>query len=135
MSEVEDLRREVANGLRRRVDDFEVEQRLVDAVCRLPADARDFAFERVFFVAIGGSLGGFYVLPRQLEGRMLVVLNGDWKGEHFASAVAHELAHLMLGHPDPEVGKHAVAHENEAAKLIREWGFGGIGSIRIQEVP
>jgi hypothetical protein len=66
---------------------------------------------------------------------MLVVLNGDWKGEHFASAVAHELAHLMLGHPDPEVGRHSVTHENDAAKLIREWGFGGIGSIRIQELP
>jgi hypothetical protein len=135
VSEVEDLRREVVNGLRRRVDDFQVDERLVDAVCRLPADARDFAFERVFIVAIGGSLGGFYLLPQRLEGRMLVVLNGDWKGEHFASAVAHELAHLMLAHPDPDVGRHAVTHENEAAALVREWGFGGIGSIRIQEVP
>jgi hypothetical protein len=37
----------------------------------------------------------------------------------FQSAVAHELAHIWLGHPDAELLDEAERHENEAAELVR----------------
>jgi hypothetical protein len=139
----EGIRREVAHRRRCRIgaDDFQVEQKLIEALCRLPEDARDFALDRCFFITMGGeNEGGFYVSPTTLaagaeEPRWLVVLNSSWKGEDFQSAVAHEIAHLWLGHPEFDMGPDVVSNENEAAAEVRKWGFTGIGSLRFEDRP
>jgi hypothetical protein len=104
----------------------------------LPDEPREFALKRCFFVAIGGDdHGGFFVSPESLaagadEPRSLVVLNSSWKLVDFQSAVAHEIAHLWLGHPDADFGPDVEKHENEAAEQVRTWGFSGIGSVPYQ---
>jgi hypothetical protein len=83
----EEVRREVAYRARRCVEDFQVEQKLLDAICRLPENARELALERCYFVAITAAQGGFYISPQSpLAGdeelqRTLVVLNGagSWR--------------------------------------------------------
>jgi integrase len=137
MSE-DELRREVDDRAKRRTggDDFQVEQKLIAALCRLPEDVREFALEKCFFVTIGrDDDGGFFVSPQFVSGRSLVVLNSAWKVDDFQSAVAHEIAHLWLGHPEFDMGPDVVRHEDEAAAKVREWGFGGIGSLRFGERP
>ncbi len=137
----DELRREVVHYARTRIDDFQAEQKLIDALCRLPDNVRIFALEHCFFVAIGGDEGGFFVSPQSLTaggasgGRWLVVLNSSWKLDHFQSAVAHEIAHLWLGHPEADLGTDVALHENEAAEQVRAWGFGGIGSLRYEDRP
>src|SRR5262249_32100117 len=124
--------------------DFQVEQKLVDAISRLPEDVRELALERCFFVAIGGDEGGSFFAPETITGlldvgsgapRYLVVLNSGWKLNDFQSAVAHEIAHIWLRDPDADFGDEAERHENEAAALAREWGFTGIGSLPFRERP
>lgn len=100
----DEVRREVVHALRARIDDFQVEQKLVDAIARLPDKVRTFALERCYFVAIGGNHGGFFVSPEYIAGRTLIVLNSCWKIDAFQSAVAHEIAHPWRGHPDADLG-------------------------------
>jgi hypothetical protein len=142
----DEIRREVNDRARRRVlpDGSQVEQKLIEALCRLPEDVRNFAVERCFFAVLGGpNAHGFFVLHASLsagagEPRELVVLNSsraaEDEDEAFQSIVAHEIAHLWLGHP--EMGSpDFVANEDEAAKLVREWGFTGIGALGFDERP
>jgi hypothetical protein len=42
------------------------------------------------------------------------------------SAVAHEIAHLTLGHPPADLFTDAARDEDAAAAKVREWGFEGI---------
>lgn len=94
-----------------------------------------FALERCYFVAIGGNHGGFFVSPEYIAGRTLIVLNSCWKIDAFQSAVAHEIAHLWRGHPGADLGPDVERHEDEAAELVQEWGFSGIGGAPYGERP
>jgi hypothetical protein len=46
--------------------------------------------------------------------------------ERLESVIAHEIAHVWLGH-DPLMGDHAK-EQAAAAALVTEWGFEGIGT-------
>jgi hypothetical protein len=100
----DEVRREVVHSIRQRLDDIQVEQKLIEALCRQPDNVREWALKRCFFAAIvGDDQGGFFVTAPYLEGRTLVVLNGIWGVDDFQSAVAHEIAHLWLGHPEADL--------------------------------
>lgn len=138
--DIEGLTRDVAYRMRSRIDEFQVEQKVIDVLCRLPADVCEFALEHCYFVAIGDGLGGFYIsratlLAEQPDGSWLVVLNSSWKGHDFFSSVAHEIAHLWLKHPEFDMGPDVDSHENAAAARVREWGFTGIGSEPFEDRP
>jgi hypothetical protein len=139
----DEIRREVAHRLRSRIggDDLQIEQKLIEGLCRLPDDVREFALGGCFFVAIGrDDDGGLFVSPMSLKGgeddpKWLVVINSRWPLEDFQSAVAHEIAHLWLKHPEFDMGPDVVRHEDEAAAEVRKWGFTGIGSLRFKDRP
>jgi hypothetical protein len=137
VAEPAEIRSEVIHRLKSRIggDDSQVEGNLIEALRRLPEDVRNFALDECFFVAVGRpDDGGFFVSPESLragaeEPRRLVVLNSSWQGEDFQSAVAHEVAHLWLEHPEFG-GPYYEHNEDAAAALVRKWGFTGTGSVR-----
>jgi hypothetical protein len=47
------------------------------------------------------------------------------------SAVAHEVAHAILGHGIGEDEPSQDAIEAEARALVREWGFTGVGAAEL----
>jgi hypothetical protein len=92
--------------------------------------------DRCFFTAITGrDQGGFFVTAPYLEGRTVSVLYGSWPVGDVQSAVAHEIAHVWLGHPEADFGNEAETHEDEAAAQVRERGFTGLGSLPYGERP
>jgi hypothetical protein len=136
----DDLHNDVAYRMRNRIDDFQVEQRVVAVLCRLPEDVREFALDHCYFVAIGDDIGGYYVsretlMAEQEDLRWLVILNSSWKGDDLPSVVARELAHIWLKHPEFDFGLDIDRHENQAAEQVRAWGFEGIGSVPLSDRP
>jgi hypothetical protein len=82
------------------------EEAVVRAVARLPEDVREFACDQCRFISVGHALG--YYLPGRVgldpatdttEGIWLILLADGQDPEDAESIVAHELAHLWLGHP------------------------------------
>jgi hypothetical protein len=129
---------EARAGVRIETADLELDEqlrgRLYDVLVKLPEDIREMALEHCFFTAIGPDVGGFYILPRSLETkrheekqspcRLLVVLNAAWRAEEFQGQVAHEIAHVSLGHEAfPILPQQRREQEATAAALAREWGF------------
>jgi hypothetical protein len=133
---VDDLRREVVSRVDHHGQSLRAEQILISALCRLPADVREQALEHCYFLSVSRDVGGFYLPVNSLAAKQwLVVLNEDWSEEDLESAVAHEVAHLWLQHPPNDLSTDVERHENEAAALVREWGFSGMGALGWTDRP
>jgi hypothetical protein len=123
----------------------ETERAIVRAIARLPGDVRDFALDRCQYISCDPTLRGYF-LPASITEHdpdgWLVILNLEGlEWEDAESVVAHEIAHLLLGHkpfghlpPGPERGTVAPGSEPDEERQVRElvmrWGFGGIGTAR-----
>jgi hypothetical protein len=136
---------EIADRLTYFGEGHETEQAIVSALVSVPAEVREFALDYCRFFSIGDGLLGPYVpgmvaldpATGSTDGVWLVVLAEGLEAEDAESIVAHELAHLWLGH---EVGVESGRWnetEEAACELTRSWGFTGKGSehdVRIEDV-
>lgn len=76
--------------------------------------------------------------PNRVSGTLRIVVLADdaaMSEEDFETALAHEIAHLELGHPPADLLPDVVGNENAAAEKVREWGFSGFGSLPFNERP
>jgi hypothetical protein len=106
---------------------------IASAISQLPDDVQEFALDGGF-LSVGDPAAGFYVSRENLrylaEGvPWLVILSDVVDYEDMESLVAHEIAHLWLGHDTGAVGLEAfAAAEEAAAALVKTWGFVGMGT-------
>jgi hypothetical protein len=115
-------------------ESYETEYAIIRALSRLPDDVREFALWRCRFISTDGLRGTFLpgsigvdALTRRSRGVWLIILHLDGlTPESAESVVAHELAHLWLGHEPFEPGDSDA--ELEAAAQTRAWGFRGSGT-------
>jgi hypothetical protein len=110
------------------------ERAVVRALARLPEDAREFALDHCRFISVGHALG-FY-LPAQValdlatestDGVWLVFLGDGEEPDDAESIVAHEVAHLWLGHPPTVDSREWLGNDRAVCDLARSWGFIGKG--------
>ncbi len=106
---------------------------LVETIAKLPDAVISFVSERCRFLPVGRAERG-YVLPGRvaahwLSGKVddmwLVVLEDSSELED-CSIIAHEIAHAWLRHD--RLSDIGLECETQAANLVREWGFAGIGA-------
>jgi hypothetical protein len=98
---------------------------------RLPIDVLRQLGEKEFrFLAPERVYGRVCRWNRPLQtGEIVVFLSPELLGrplEEIQADIAHELAHLLLGHeeaPVPDAAQEARNGENEADALVRSWGF------------
>ncbi len=108
--------------------------RITNTIRNLPADVAAFAIDRCAFVSVGRVAAGWTlpgrigVHPSQRRSRnmWIIVLLESLPPEDANGAIAHEIAHAWLGH-DMIVGLPEDG-ETQAASMVAEWGFTGIGS-------
>lgn len=99
---------------------------LVNALSRLPDDARRFAIDKLVFVSCGGGLNGQCLPSRFIAEADWLVLIYD-RAQDLETVIAHEVAHAYLGH---SIGDYMSDEETErqAREQVRAWGFSGKGA-------
>lgn len=127
-----ELRREIMYELRYYGESTETEHLILESLLRLPADVRAFALERCAFLSTD-NIRGSYLSAEYVSGLLagtrewLVLLHLDGlKPESAESYVAHEIAHIWLGHGTFELANSTA--EIDAAAQVRAWGFKGGGT-------
>ena len=114
---------------------------LVRTLVRLPEDVRDLALDSVRFIGVGEeTVRGLFVPvevwpetlpdmePEPQPEFYVLCVSEDLEGEDYMSVVAHEIAHIWLGHD--AFGPADGPGEDEAYALTRDWGFSGKGAER-----
>lgn len=107
---------------------------ILETINRLPMDVAAFVADRCCFVSVGkNTLGltlpgriGVHFLEKRTRNCWIIVLEDDVSPEHAHSLVAHEIAHAWRG--DDRCGIHPEDCEIETAKLVKRWGFKGLGA-------
>ncbi|MGD2217931.1 MAG: hypothetical protein PVJ64_14330 [Gemmatimonadales bacterium] len=109
----------------------DIKSRITETLMRLPERPREYALDNCFFLGVGYGMcvgtsivcmTGREVPPK----KFLVVVRDEIPDDDVHSVIAHEIAHAWLGHDmGPNVPQSG---EVEAAKLVAEWGFTGIGA-------
>ena len=119
-----------------------LEPRLYGAVRRVLLAMPDEDFERFFTLgpqivcqpaAVEGTLWRYFVpvMPKMKQAIVRVIYFSPeirkWSAERLVRLVAHEIAHLILGHADsPQAAGHGDVHAEEATdRKAESWGFQG----------
>jgi hypothetical protein len=130
------LRAEIHYDLSYYGDSRDTQVALVDALERLPADVRTTALDRCTFTSLGqGVVGHYFPQPIRFHSntnepepaQWIVVINDDLGEDDLRSVIAHEIAHIWLGHWNTTAGTW-LDRERQACALVAEWGFTGLGS-------
>jgi len=118
-------------------EDREAEIALVEVLAGLPEDVREFALERCRFASVGRTVLGYYIQERELRvlqaedeetARWLVIFSDDLESNDLRSLIAHEIAHLWLGHQPFGDTRTWLEKERETCSLVKGWGFKGKGA-------
>ena len=95
---------------------------------RIPPDEREILFDRISFIFAPKPSSMGFVCPAKAvndrdEERIMVYLAPQLERlsqKYVDQTVAHEFAHVMLGHP---IKNRSLSNEREADNKIRAWGL------------
>jgi hypothetical protein len=98
---------------------------------RLPLSALQvLAEQHPAFLAVDPNFRGLVIDGRSLDASQPVIYLSPMllsnPREEVESVIAHELAHVVLGHkeePSPNAAAVGAARESEADQLVESWGF------------
>jgi len=98
------------------IADMEFKESIIEVAKRLPDDVYDFT-QKIYFTKGEGQA----IQVEYLKGRKgIVIIDNVFSPQE----IAHEIAHLFLGHGlDAPKKEEAEEQEKEANKLIMKWGF------------
>ena len=105
-----------------------LERVIVEAVHKLPSEAREFTYYNLRFTSVDDD-GVRIRHIAQARQPWLITLGEGYVDE---SLIIHEIAHAWLGHEyDPQRGELQVTQRDEeaACDLTERWGFDGGGAV------
>lgn len=102
-----------------------------EVLARLPEDDRERAIEMVtgWMIADAAYHQAYSIPPSGSEPRVvriIVIPECMARSPHakVQTMIAHELAHVVLGHgPHASSGEQALLNEEEADRQVKKWGF------------
>lgn len=130
-------------------DDENTERLIVRTISRLPPEVAEFAVSDCRFISIGrtaygvtfpGRVGAHGLLlaalkekrplpeeaPTAPRWKWVIVLSEHLPDNAAEGIIAHEIAHAFLQHD--RLGEAPADCEEQAASLVHDWGFAGIGA-------